>query len=162
MSRPEVSEWMLEQGHMSREEFLSWAEEFADADEPAEELEQAIVELHADRDRLLENLRSPEVRARLFPRREGLATKEEREREALKPGRLAWKLGWEIRHEYLAREVGLANYSRELFVQGVADDYLVRGPISEHDHERHARMVEARQAAARELEASYEKALALR
>jgi len=141
MSDPEVADWLIEQGHMDREKFLSEARELASL----EEVEQAITELHETREAILEELRKPEVRARLFPRQEGLATKEERVREAFRPGRLAWKLGWEIRHEYIARETALVNYSRALFIEGEADDYLVRGPMSEHAQERHERMLEERQ-----------------
>jgi len=66
--------------------------------------------------------------------------------------------------EYVARELGLVNYSRELFVEGKADAYLVYEhdrASHEHARERHERLLEARQAAARELEESYAKALAL-
>jgi transcriptional regulator with XRE-family HTH domain len=160
MSSTDVDDWMIEHGHMDREKFLDEAEELASV----EDIERAIAKLHETRDSLLDDLRNPEVRARLFPRRSGLATKEEREREALKPAKLAWKLMWEIRREYTARELGLVNYSRALFTEGETDDYLVReqDPTSEYVRERHERMVEARQvAAARELEESYTKALAL-
>jgi transcriptional regulator with XRE-family HTH domain len=160
MSRTEVDEWLIEQGHKDRETFLSWAEECEDE----EDVEQKVAELHETRDRILEELRKPEVHTWMFPRRSGLATKEERVREALRPAKLARRLANEIRREYAARELGLVNYSRVLFVEGKADDYLVYEhdrASHEHARERHERLLEARQAAARELEESYAKALAL-
>jgi transcriptional regulator with XRE-family HTH domain len=160
MSRTEVDEWLIEQGHKDRETFLSWVEECEDEDD----VEQKVAELHETRDRILEELRKPEVHTWMFPRRSGLATKEERVREALRPAKLARRLANEIRREYAARELGLVNYSRVLFIEGKADDYLVyeHGRAShEHARERHERLLETRQAAARELEESYAKALAL-
>jgi transcriptional regulator with XRE-family HTH domain len=160
MSRTEVDEWLIEQGHKDRETFLSSVEECEDEDD----VEQKVAELHETRDRILEELRKPEVHTWMFSRRSGLATKEERVREALRPAKLARRLANEIRREYVARELGLVNYSRVLFVEGKADDYLVYEhdrASHEHARERHERLLEARQAAARELEESYAKALAL-
>jgi hypothetical protein len=156
MNHPEVDDWLREHRHMDREAFLSWAEELASL----EEVEQAIAELHETRDSMLDDLQNPEVLKRLFPRRRGFATKEERIREALRPGKIAWKLGWEIRHEYGARETALVNYSRVLFIEGAVDDYLVFDidRVSEHARERHERMLEARR---RVLEEKYAAAEAL-
>ena len=161
----EVSDWLIEQGHMGREEFLSWAEEFAEAEDPAQALEQAIADLHEQRDAIIKELEKPEVRERLFgaPKLEGL-TGDDRYKEVFRPGKMAWALKHEIRHEYLAREVGLGNYSKELFVQGIADDYLIweQDHTSPYVRERHERMLEARRAAAaKKLEESYEKVLAI-
>jgi hypothetical protein len=154
MSLPDVASWLTEEGHVNREGFISWVEECEDEDA----LEEVLEELYETRDHLLEELRKPAVQARLFPRREGLPTRKEREREAFKPFRLAGKLKWEIRHEYTAREVGIGNYSRVLFIEGKADDYFVykRAPDSEYDRERHERMLEARRA----FERTYAEALA--
>jgi transcriptional regulator with XRE-family HTH domain len=145
MDRPEVWEWLQEQGHMDREEFLSWAEEH----ESLEGVEDAIQELHNLRDSLLEALRAPTVRKMLFPIEQGLS-KEEVKKALLKQPSSAWKLGNEIRHEYLAREVALVNYSRQLFVESETSDYLVYGPPNKYGQERHERLLAAR----RVLEAS--------
>lgn len=153
LTRPEVQTWLRQQGHMTKEEFFSWAEEH----ESLEEIENAIGELHAARDRLLEALNDPATQETLFPRRRGLVTRKERVSETFRPGKLAWKLRNEIRNEYLARETALVNYSRLLFIEGEAEDYLVRGPISEYDHGRHEQMLEAR----RILEESYAKVAAV-
>jgi transcriptional regulator with XRE-family HTH domain len=142
ISRPgEVWEWLLEQGHTTQVEFLSLAGEF----ERLEEVEGAIGELHETRDRLIEKLKDQSVQAALFgpPRLEGLVG-DDRIREIFRPAKLAWQLEWEIRSEYLARETALVNYSRTLFVEGAAEDYLVRAPVDEHHHERHQRLLEAR------------------
>lgn len=160
LSRPEIDDWLIEQGHMDREAFLSWAEELADV----EEIEQAIAELHETRDSILDDLRNDEVRSRLFgpAQTEGI-TGDDWTREVFRPIKMARRLANEIRREYTARELGLVNYSRVLFVEGATDDYLVReqDPDSEYVRERHTRLLEARQVAARKLEESYEKALAL-
>jgi transcriptional regulator with XRE-family HTH domain len=150
ISRPEVREWLLEQGHTTREEFLSLAGEL----ETLEEVERAIGELHEARDGLIKGLKDRSVQAALFglPRLEGLAG-DDRIGEVFRPRKLAWKLEWEIRREYGVRENALVNYSRALFVEGAAEDYLVRGPVGEHDHERHERMLEERR---RMLEETYE------
>jgi transcriptional regulator with XRE-family HTH domain len=141
ISRPEVREWLLEQGHTTQVEFLSLAGEF----ERLEEVEGAIGELHETRDRLIEKLKDQSVQAALFgpPRLEGLVG-DDRIREIFRPAKLAWQLEWEIRSEYLARETALVNYSRTLFVEGAAEDYLVRASVDEHHHERHQRLLEAR------------------
>jgi transcriptional regulator with XRE-family HTH domain len=150
ISRPEVREWLLEQGHTTREEFLSLAGEL----ETLEEVERAIGELHETRDGLIEGLKDQSVQAALFgpPRPEGLA-RDDRIREVFRPGKLAWKLEWEIRREYGVRENALVNYSRVLFVEGAVEDYLVRAAVGEHDHERHELMLEERR---RVLEETYE------
>jgi transcriptional regulator with XRE-family HTH domain len=139
ISHPEVREWLFEGGHTTREEFLSLAGEL----ETLEEVEGAIGELHETRDGLIEKLKDRSVQAALFgpPRLEGL-TGDDRTREFFELTNLAWKLEWEIRREYGVRENALVNYSRVLFVEGAAEDYLARGPIGELDHERHERMLE--------------------
>jgi transcriptional regulator with XRE-family HTH domain len=154
IDRPEVQEWLRGAGHMNREEFLSWAEEL----ESLEEVEGAIAELKLLRDKLLEDLRRDSVQVALFgaPRAEGL-TGSAWTREVFRPRKLATRLGNNLRSEYLAREVALANYSRVLFVEGKEEDYLVYGPISEHDQERHQQMLAARHAL---IEESYAKELA--
>jgi len=151
VDRPEVQEWLRGAGHMNREEFLSWAEEL----ESLEEVEGAIAELKLLRDKLLEDLRRDSVQVALFgaPRAEGL-TGSAWTREVFRPRKLATRLGNNLRSEYLAREVALANYSRVLFVEGKEADYLVYAPISEHDQERHQQMLAARHAL---IEESYAK-----
>jgi transcriptional regulator with XRE-family HTH domain len=151
IDRPEVQEWLRGEGHMTEEEFFSWAREH----ESLEEIEDAIAELHAKRNELIAALRTSAARKALFPVPPGLSA-EERKGWLLKPpGR--WELQWEIRHEYLAREVALVNYSRQLFVENKTPDYLVYDPPGEHDDERHQQMLEAR----RVLEESYAKAVAV-
>src|SRR5215203_174177 len=143
MDHPRVQEWLIDHRHMSREEFLSWAGEL----ESLQEVEHAIAELYETREALLSDLDNREVRKGLFLRRSGLPTKEERIKEALRPARDVWKLKWEIRREYGVRENALVNYSRVLFIEGAADDYLIRSPSEargEHDHEHHKQMLEAR------------------
>jgi transcriptional regulator with XRE-family HTH domain len=154
ISRPEVREWLLRQGHVPREDFPSLARELSNE----KEIEEAIGELHETRDSLIEGLKDRSVQKALFGpvRLEGLSG-DARMREVFRSGKLAWKLGWEIRSEYLARETALVNYGRELFVKGEAEDYLVRGPVGEHDHERHELMLEERR---RVLEEKYAAQLA--
>jgi transcriptional regulator with XRE-family HTH domain len=154
ISRPEVREWLLRQGHVPREDFPYLARELSSE----EEIDGAIGELHETRDRILQLLEDRDVRDALFGRaRPKRFTGEDRIGEVFRPGKLAWKLGWEIRSEYLARETALVNYGRELFVKGEAEDYLVRGPVGEHDHERHELMLEERR---RVLEEKYAAQLA--
>jgi transcriptional regulator with XRE-family HTH domain len=153
MDRPEVREWLRSRGHMTTQEFLSSAEEH----ESLEGVEDAIGELYEARDSLLEALRDPVVWKVLFPIEQGLS-KEATKKALLKQPSYAWTLRNEIRNEYSARETALVNYSRLLFIEGGADDYLVRGPISEYDHERHEQMLEERH---RVLEESYAKAVAV-
>jgi transcriptional regulator with XRE-family HTH domain len=148
--RPEAQEWLRAEGHLTAEEFL----QLAQGKKSAQEIEQAIEELYEQRDHLLDALRREDVRSRLFPRRQGLLTKEERIKEAMRPAKLAWELGWEIRHEYSARESALINYSRTLFIEGVDDEYLSRLPMSPEHHEE----LERRR---RVLEAKYARALAV-
>jgi transcriptional regulator with XRE-family HTH domain len=154
ISRPEIWKWLLEQGHRTQEEFLSLAGEL----ERLEEVEGAISELHETRDGLIEKLKDRSVQADLFdpPCLEGLVG-DDRIREIFRPVKLAWQLEWEIRSEYLARETALVNYSRMLFVEGEAEDYLVRGSEGEHDHEHHELMLEERR---RMLEEKYAAQLA--
>src|SRR5215211_323374 len=64
IDRPEVRAWLAEEGHMSEEEFLDWAE---DLDPSEAGIERGIEELYTARDRLLEALGSIEVRRALFP-----------------------------------------------------------------------------------------------
>jgi transcriptional regulator with XRE-family HTH domain len=141
ISRPEVREWLSEQGHETLEEFRSMVEEL----ETLEEVEQAIGELREKRDGLVDKLGDRFVLVELFGpvRLEGLVG-DARLREVFRPIELARKLKREIRREYDAREDALAEYSSVLFVGGKADDYLVREPVGERDRERHERLLEAR------------------
>jgi transcriptional regulator with XRE-family HTH domain len=149
MDRPEVQEWLREQGHMTEEEFLSWAEdlEFEIDDEGIPEgIECGVQDLLNKRNELTAALDEPDVRNMLFPRRSGLATREERIKEAFRPGKLAWKLATEIRYEYLTREVTLANYSKRLYAEGKTSDYLVYGSRdSEYARKRHEALEASRQ-----------------
>jgi transcriptional regulator with XRE-family HTH domain len=154
MDRPEVQEWLRGEGHMSEEEFFSWAREH----ESLEEIEDAIVDLHTKRGELIAALRSSAARKALFPTPPGLSGAERKSWLLKPPGR--WELQWEVRHEYLAREVALVNYSRELFVGNRTPDYLVYGPPGEHDDERHQQMLEARRVL-EESYANYAKAVAV-
>lgn len=140
-SRPEVREWLSEQGHETLEEFRSMVEEL----ETLEEVEQAIRELREKRDGLVDKLGDRFVQVELFGpvRLEGLVG-DARLREVFRPTELARKLKREIRREYDARDDALAEYSSVLFVGGKADDYLVREPVGERDRERHERLLEAR------------------
>jgi transcriptional regulator with XRE-family HTH domain len=154
MGRPEVREWLASRGHMSNEEFLDWA---GDLDPEIDEdgmqgIERGIEELHEKRDELIAALRTKAARKALFPAPQGLSREEVRNWLLKPPGR--WELINEIRHEYLARELALVNYSKQLFVEGEAKDYLtyVRDPRS------HARMLEERR---RVLEEKYAAALAV-
>src|SRR5215217_801140 len=144
MPRPEVQEWLSEQGHETFEEFRSTVEEL----ETLEEVEQARHELREKRDGLVDELSDRSVQVELFGpvRPRDFEGKKAREREALRPANLVVKLKQEIRHEYGAREDALAEYSSVLFVEGKADDYLVREPVGERDRERHERLLEARRA----------------
>jgi transcriptional regulator with XRE-family HTH domain len=141
ISRPEVREWLSEQGHETLEEFRSMVEEL----ETLEEVEQAIRELREKRDGLVDKLGDRSVQVELFGpvRLEGLVG-DARLREVFRPTEHARKLKREIRREYDAREDALAEYSSVLFVKGEADDYLVREPVGERDRERHERLLEAR------------------
>jgi len=156
MDHPGVREWLIDHRHMSREDFLSWAGGL----EGLEEVEKAIAELHETREALLKELRKPVVQNDLFgpAELEGLTGDDDRTREVFRPGEAARKLGWEIRREYGARENALVNYSRVLFIEGGAEDYLVRGPGGAHDQERHEQMLAARR---RVLEEKYAAAAAL-
>jgi transcriptional regulator with XRE-family HTH domain len=140
-SRPEVREWLSEQGHETLEEFRSMVEEL----ETLEEVEQAIRELREKRDGLVDKLGDRAVQVELFGPvpLEGLVG-DARLREVFRPTEHARKLKREIRREYDAREDALAEYSSVLFVGGKADDYLVREPGGERDRERHELMLEAR------------------
>jgi transcriptional regulator with XRE-family HTH domain len=141
ISRPEVREWLSEQGHETLEEFRSLVE----ALETLEEVEQAIRELREKRDGLVDKLGDRSVQVKLFGpvRLEGLVG-DARLREVFRPTEHARKLKREIRREYDAREDALAEYSSVLFVGGEAGDYLVREPVGERDRERHERLLEAR------------------
>jgi transcriptional regulator with XRE-family HTH domain len=160
MDRPEVQEWLQGQGHMTEGDFLSWAEglEFEIDDEGTPEgIERGIQEVREMRDLLDKAVGTPPVRDALFPRRE--APKGEKVKELFRRNRLARHLKWEIRREYLAREVALVNYSRQLFVEGETSDYLIYGPPGEHDHKRHQQMLEEKRH--RALVDSYAKAAAV-
>jgi transcriptional regulator with XRE-family HTH domain len=141
ISRPEVREWLSEQGHETLEEFRSMVEEL----ETLEEVEQAKRELREKRDGLVDKLGDRSVQVELFGpvRLEGLVG-DARLRAVFRPTEHARKLKREIRREYDAREDALAEYSSVLFVGGKADDYLVREPVGERDRERHERLLEAR------------------
>jgi transcriptional regulator with XRE-family HTH domain len=159
MSRPEVASWLAEEGHLDRESFLSWVEECEDE----EDIDRVRVELREVRDRIRNALRTKKTQYELFgpPQLEGL-TGDAWNREVFRPGKTARRLANEISREYTAREVGILNYSKVLFIKGTADDYLVyeHERDSEYARERHERMLEAREAAARELERTYAEALA--
>jgi transcriptional regulator with XRE-family HTH domain len=141
-SRPGVWEWLLEQRHVPREDFPSLVQDLSNEDE----VDAAIDELHETRDGLIEGLKDPSVQKALFgPARPGdFEGRKARMGEVFRPGKLASEVEWEIRSEYLARETALVNYGRKLFVIGEAEDYLVREPVGERDHERHERLLEAR------------------
>jgi transcriptional regulator with XRE-family HTH domain len=149
MERPEVQEWLREQGHMTEEEFLTWAEalEFEiDDDGIPEGIERGVQELLNKRNGLTAALDKPEVRNVLFPRQRGLASREERIKEAVRPGRLAFKLATEIRYEYRTREVTLVNYSEMLYAEGKTSDYLAYSPHdSEYARKRHQALEKSRQ-----------------
>lgn len=122
-----VEEWLATHGHRDEAQFrddLLGLDLDIDEEERPRGLENAIAELRLTRDRLLEDLKKPATRTTLFPRRSGLPTKEERIREALRPAKEAWGLEWEIRKEYLAREVALINHGRGL-LEGTAVDELL-------------------------------------
>jgi transcriptional regulator with XRE-family HTH domain len=158
MDRSEVQAWLREQGHLDRVEFLSWAEdlEFEIDDEGIPEgIERGIQEVREMRDKLDKAVTTPPVRDALFPRRE--VPEGAKIKELFRRTGLARKLKWEIRSEYLAREVALTKYSRQLYIEGKTSDYLVYGPPSEHHHERHRMLEEERR---RILEESYAKAVA--
>jgi transcriptional regulator with XRE-family HTH domain len=159
ISRREVQEWLREQGHMTEEEFLAWAEDLdLDLDEDGfpQGIESGISELRLRRDALIDALRTPEARKALFPIPSGLS-KEETKNWLLKPpGR--WELMNDIRREYLARELTLVNYSRQLFAEGETSDYLVYGRLGWHDRKRHQLLEKERR---RVLEESYAKAVAV-
>src|SRR5215203_9932 len=158
MSRPDVASWLAEGAHLDRETFLSKAEECEDE----EDIALMVVELRETRDHFIDALRRSETQYALFgrPRVEGL-TGDDRIREVFRPVKMARRLANEIRREYSAREVGLINYSKVLFIEGTADDYFVyeHERDSEYGRERHERILEAREAAARELERTYAEAL---
>lgn len=138
MARPEVRDWLQEQGHMSRDEFRTYVEALdLDIDEDGwpRGLEQAIGELRHTRDRLIKDLKSPATRTTLVPKRSGLSTKDERIREALRPAKDVRELKWEIRHEYLLREQALIDYGRRLHQAGKTAGYLARGP-AEYERRR--------------------------
>jgi transcriptional regulator with XRE-family HTH domain len=136
MARPEVREWLAGQGHMNSGRFPDYALGLGlDIDEEGRPrgLERAIEDLRQTRRRLIEDLKKPATRNTLFPRRTGLPTKEERIKEALRPAKEAWELEWEIRHEYLAREVELINHGRRLHAGGVTSDHLVYAHTAEYE-----------------------------
>jgi transcriptional regulator with XRE-family HTH domain len=155
MDRPEVREWLASSGHMSNEEFLDWAGDLdpeIDEDGIPQGIERGIEELHAKRDELKAALRKSAARKTLFPAPQGLSGEERRNWLLKPPGR--WELINEIRHEYLARELALVNYSKQLFVEGEAEDYLTYA----RDPRSHAQMREERR---RVLEEKYAAALAV-
>ena len=118
-----VEEWRAAHGHRDEDQFRAYVMDLdLDIDKKGRPrgLEHAIAELRHTRDRLLQDLKRPATRNALFPRRSGLPTKDERIREALRPAKEAWKLEWEIRREYLAREVDLINHGRRL-LDGAAE-----------------------------------------
>jgi transcriptional regulator with XRE-family HTH domain len=135
MSRPEVQEWLLEHGHTTEEEFLSLVEELSTEDE----VDAAGEELKETRDALIEGLKDRSVKKALFGpvRPRDFEEKKARMGEAIRPVKLARMLEGEIRGEYSARRTALANYSRELFLRGEAESYLVWEPLSEGERERH-------------------------
>jgi transcriptional regulator with XRE-family HTH domain len=155
ISLPTVQAWLAEQGHVSAEEFISWARGLdpeVDEDGIPQGIERGIEELHAKRDELIDALRTSAARKTLFPVPPGLSGEATRAWLLKPPGR--WELINEIRHEYLARELALVNYSKQLFAEGETEDYLtyVRDP------RRHAKMLAERQ---RVLEEKYDAALAV-
>jgi transcriptional regulator with XRE-family HTH domain len=162
MDRPEVQEWLREQGHMEGEEFLEWARSLgADTDDEEDVLqaiEQGIRVLRSRRNEVLDAIRTTEARKALFPTPSGLS-KEQIKHWLLKPpGR--WQLVNEIRREYVRRELALTNYSIHLFAEGKASGYLSQ----RHDPGRHNQLLEHRhkvlEKRRRILEESYAKAVA--
>src|SRR5215204_6327121 len=130
--RPEAQEWLRAEGHLTAEEFL----QLAQGKKSAQEIEQTIEELYEQRDHLLDALRREDVRSRLFPRRQGLLTKEERTQETMRPAKLAWALGWGHRHACSARDGPHLNCSPTLFIEGLDDEYR---PHLQTDTPRNAR-----------------------
>src|SRR5215203_295452 len=160
MDRPEVQEWLREQGHMDRDEFLSWAEDLEfeiSEDGLPEGIERGMRELREMRDQLAAATAKQATQDALFPRRD--VPKGEKVKELFRQKRFAWELKWEIRHEYLAREVALVNYSRQLFVEGETSDYFMYGPSGEHARKRHQQMLDEKRR--RALVDSYAKAAAV-
>jgi transcriptional regulator with XRE-family HTH domain len=157
MDRPEVREWLREQGHMDQDEFLTWAEdlEFEISDDGLPEgIERGMQKLREMRDQLDKALAKSPAQNALFSRRE--VPKGERVKELFRQKRLAWDLKWEIRHEYLAREVALMNYGRQLFAEGKTSDYLV------YVHRRDLELRQMPEAERRRLlEGAYAKAVAV-
>jgi HTH-type transcriptional regulator, competence development regulator len=152
IDRADVKEWLRANGHMPKDDFLAWAEDLEDE----ADIEQAILDLRAKRDELRSAVRTSDAREALFPMPPGLS-REETRNWLLKPPGL-WELRNEIQHEYLARELALVNYSKELFVLGRSSGYLGYGPPEGHAaRDRHQKIVEARRA----FEESYAKALAV-
>jgi DNA-binding XRE family transcriptional regulator len=158
MDRPEVGEWLQGHGHMTDAEFLSWAEALKfeiDEEGIPRGIEEGIEELHEKRDELLTALRTSEARKTLLSVPPGLSREETKSWLLKSPGR--WEFANEIRHEYLARELALVNYSRRMFVEDKTSDYLVYSPTpGAHDQERHQALEERR----RVLRESYAKARA--
>jgi transcriptional regulator with XRE-family HTH domain len=157
MDRPEVGEWLRGHGHITDAEFLSWAETLKfeiDEEGIPRGIEEAIEELHEKRDELLTALRTSEARKTMFSVPPGISKEETKSWLLKPPGR--WELANEIRHEYLARELALVNYSQRLYAEDKTSDYLVYGPPGEHDDERH-QLFEKRRRVLRE---SYAKARA--
>jgi hypothetical protein len=147
VARPEVQEWLAAHGHTNRDQFRNYVENLnLDIDEAGwpRGLERAIYDLRQTRDGLIEELKTPATRNALFPpRMQGLATKEERVREALRPAKEALYLEPEIRHEYLTREVDLINYGRKLHASGVTSDHLTYARPDEHERRFDALLEEA-------------------
>jgi transcriptional regulator with XRE-family HTH domain len=143
MAHPQVRDWLAENGHVTRQEFLSYVEGLGPDELDITEdgwpqgLENAVGELRRKRDSLQQELRKSSTHNTLFPAQmQGLTTKEEREREALRPGRDAWKLAEEIRREYSARERTLMAYGRWLHYQGITAGHLVYAPLVESERRR--------------------------
>jgi transcriptional regulator with XRE-family HTH domain len=152
IDRADVQEWLRANGHMTKDDFLAWAEDLEDE----ADIEQAILDLRARRDELRAAVRTSYAREVLFPMPPGLS-REKKRTWLLKPPGL-WELRNEIQREYLARELALVNYSKELFVLGRSPGYLGYGPPDGHAAwDRHRKMLEARRA----FEESYAKALAV-
>jgi hypothetical protein len=122
MAREEVQEWLISRGHMTYPEFVEWVKDLAediDADGIPVGLDRGREELRGFLEGLVNEVRtSIEIKEILLPETE------------VDPGRpfertsLAWRLGTELRHEYLHREAVIVNTSRQLYNLGETTEYM--------------------------------------
>jgi transcriptional regulator with XRE-family HTH domain len=112
-----IAKWLRSHGHRDREEFVAWAEGLADdLDNMGRPIGimSGLDEMRETRDYLIGLVRyNRSAQRELFS-----VDEEDPVRAALARERLAWKLSWEIRHEYAAREVELMNFSKRLYAAG--------------------------------------------